>query len=551
MKKTIMLFCGLMAIALAACTHNELPQVGQLEKPAGGRVVSVKAYTPDGQADSRLAFDEQSGSLAMTWTVGDAFKVMINEAEVRFSYDAAKEAFTATLPEGAELEDEMPAYYPAGRDGLDVQSGKLDGRATFMQGTYSAATNSFTFRHTTAILKATFSGVPNNAEISSVRVGIGQNAINIPYTDELDLTDGVYIYLPANNNTAVAQGQKMVFAAETEDGEIYTATQTVQKAEGIEAGKFYTAGIALTKIPYVTFTAQSAGQKLNYTGTNLQYSTDAVVWTFFNGTDDVEFGGETKLYLRGIENSAGTITPVDNYTISFINNDNKVACTGDIRTLLDYETYDTVGTGGAMFPYLFKDCIALTSAPALPATVLYQSCYKYMFAGCTSLTSAPELPAMNLAFDCYESMFAGCTSLTSAPELPAMNLAFDCYESMFAGCTSLTAAPELPAETLTNLCYKYMFAGCTSLTSAPKLPAVTLKYSCYQNMFAGCTSLSSVTMLATDVNAASCLDSWLDGVAATGGTLYVDANKVAEFTSNKSAYGIPESWTVTAYTPQP
>jgi len=80
---------------------------------------------------------------------------------------------------------------------------------------------------------------------------------------------------------------------------------------------------------------------------------------------------------------------------------------------------------------------------------------------------------------------------------------------------------------------------------------VTLKYSCYQNMFAGCTSLSSVTMLATDVNAASCLDSWLDGVAATGGTLYVDANKVAEFTSNKSAYGIPESWTVTAYTPQP
>ncbi len=519
MKKTIMLLCGLMAIALAACTHNELPQVGQLEKPAGGRVVSVKAYTPDGQAESRLAFDEQGGSLAMTWTEGDAFEVTINEAEVCFTYDAAKEAFTAELPEGAELEDGMPAYYPAGRDGLDVQSGKLDGKATFMQGTYSAATNSFTFRHTTAILKATFSGVPNNAEISSVRVGIGLDAINVS-AEDLEL-DGVYIYLPANNNTAVAQGQEMVFAAETEDGEIYTATQTVQKAEGIEAGKFYTAGIALTKIPYVTFTAQSTGQRLKYTGENLQYSTDAVVWTSFNGTDYVDFGAENKLYLRGIGNGAGTMTPIVNYKISFINNDNKVACTGDIRTLLDYETYDTVGTGGAMFPCLFEDCIALTSAPALPATVLNEFCYQYMFAGCTSLTAAPELPAEILTEYCYQGMFAGCTSLTAAPELPATVLTQCCYQYMFAGCTSLTAAPELPAEILTNFCYNEMFKGCTSL--------------------------SSVTMLATDVNAASCLDSWLDGVAATG--TFTKAASMTTLPSGKD--GIPEYWTVTDYPPQP
>ena len=524
MKTTIKLFCGLMAIALAACTHNELPQVEPSEKPAGGRVVSVKAYTPDGQAESRLAFDEQSGSLAMTWTEGDAFEVTINEAEVRFTYDATKEAFTATLPEGAELEDEMRAYYPAGRDGLDVQSGKLDGKATFMQGTYSAATNSFTFRHTTAILKATFSGVPNNADISSVRVGIGLDAINVS-AEDLEL-DGVYIYLPANNNTAVAQGQKMVFAAETEDGDIYTATQTVQKAEGIEAGKFYTADIALTKIPYVTFTAQFAGQKLKYTGTNLQYSTDAVVWTPFNGTDDVDFGAENKLYLRGDDNSIGTCFPPFGvtYKISFSDGNNKVACTGDIRTLLDYETYDTVGTGGAMFPCLFEDCIALTSAPALPATVLNESCYQGMFAGCTSLTAAPELPAETLTNYCYYEMFNGCTSLTAAPELPATVLTQGCYQNMFAGCTSLTAAPELPAEILKNVCYNEMFKGCTSL--------------------------SSVTMLATDVSAGYCLDSWLDGVADSG-TLYVDANNVTEFTSNKVTYGIPESWTVTAYTPQP
>ena len=34
-----------------------------------------------------------------------------------------------------------------------------------------------------------------------------------------------------------------------------------------------------------------------------------------------------------------------------------------------------------------------------------------MFYGCTSLTTAPALPATTLAESCYECMFADCTSL--------------------------------------------------------------------------------------------------------------------------------------------
>ena len=46
---------------------------------------------------------------------------------------------------------------------------------------------------------------------------------------------------------------------------------------------------------------------------------------------------------------------------------------------------------------MFNGCTSLTTAPALPATKLANSCYAYMFEECTSLTTAPDLPAMELA----------------------------------------------------------------------------------------------------------------------------------------------------------
>ena len=86
-----------------------------------------------------------------------------------------------------------------------------------------------------------------------------------------------------------------------------------------------------------------------------------------------------------------------------------------------------------------------------------------MFYDCTSLTTAPALPATTLANSCYDSMFSDCTSLTTAPELPATTLRNNCYMRMFYGCTSLTTAPELPATTVADYCYYYMFSDCTGL----------------------------------------------------------------------------------------
>ena len=326
-----------------------------------------------------------------------------------------------------------------------------------------------------------------------------------------------------------------------------TVSKDKIKVTGIKAGPWTASGtttgdLVVAGIPYVTFKAEQPQTfkmtaKGGYEITGLQYSVNYGEWKTVAANEEVTFGGTNgTLRLRGT-NTNGTASAWSGYsTITFTDKTVKVACTGDIRTLLDWRIYSTVNTQNAKFSYLFYDCSVLTSAPELPATTLADNCYQYMFNGCTSLTSAPELPATKLAGSCYNSMFSGCTSLTAAPELPATTLddncylnmflgctgltsapelkattlAGSCYYGMFYGCTSLTAAPELKATTLEKYCYNRMFKGCTSLTAAPKLKATTLAYYCYYDMFSGCTKLSTVTMLAPSDQISNFCDNWLD-----------------------------------------
>ena len=253
--------------------------------------------------------------------------------------------------------------------------------------------------------------------------------------------------------------------------------------------------------PYITFKAD-AEQKFKmtieekYEINGLEYSVNNdETWRKVEKDREITFGGANgDLRLRGT-NPNGTATDIFNYsTIIFTDATVKVACTGDIRTLLNWKNYSTVDTKNARFCSLFVRC--------------------------TALTSAPELPATTLANVCYSNMFFGCTSLTSAPILPATKLAESCYNAMFYGCTSLTSTPELPATKLANWCYTGMFNGCTSLTSAPILPATKLADWCYSNMFNNCKSLSTVTMLApaSEINSARqfyFFNDWLNNDAGT------------------------------------
>lgn len=408
----------------------------------------------------------------------------------------------------------------------------------------------------------------------------------------------------------------------TTEGHLYfaaegsTETPLVVKTGTLEAGKSYTYNLIVgkntitvndvtvadwktgntlngttdvkDKTPYVTFSAP-ADQTFKmvcyggYTISNLEYSVNFGDWKKVKANEGVTFGGKNGgLRLRG-KNIKGTADPNNTEiysTITFAydekNEDNpnnvKVACTGDIRTLLDYSNYKNVKTSQACFANLFNHCVVLTSAPDLPATELAFGCYADMFNWCPYLKYAPELPATNLSYQCYQRMFWGCTRLTKAPKLPAKELAFSCYHGMFEYCYWLQEAPELPATTLADQCYMDMFAYCY-FTKAPKLPATELAPRCYNGMFKycinlteapnlpatklgdfsygtmfeGCTKLSTVTMLTPSdkiSEATNCYYNWLLNAGTSATSLTLKLQDKNAYDALKATSYLPTEWQI-------
>jgi hypothetical protein len=148
----------------------------------------------------------------------------------------------------------------------------------------------------------------------------------------------------------------------------------------------------------------------------LYYSTDTKTWAEWTGIEvnATEADGSYALYFAGVGNTK--ISGGSSYKWTL--NGSNISCTGNIESLLDYETVEAgqhPTLADHCYSYMFNGCTSLTTAPSLPATTLAHSCYYYMFNGCTSLTTAPSLPATTLADYCYSYMFNGCTSLTTAP----------------------------------------------------------------------------------------------------------------------------------------
>ena len=627
MKK--ILFSTMIACLLAfvGCQNEEL--VNENTDNGGEKVILTANI--QGATDSRVVLtpDTENGDpiVKVAWREYDennpeTFYVAGENGEFMFTQVSDTE-FSGTLPEPYSNGSYQALYnldlwsnFGGNNDYTFEQDGTLREKDMMMIAFFNEGDTSIEFQHMMSILKPTFKVGEDtvNNTITHIEMGVIEACsttvvIDVkPTAPATTLENDIYLTIPTIEFPFMLSnfkpGETFNFAV-TANGKDYTGSLTIpQIADWDPVGKLFTATIALTEvIPYVTFRAastqtldleQTKSQMLDewgnfvyeddeetipvlvpnpYPGVHpdtgyIEYSVgDSDTWTkFTKDTDPVAFGGEKgDLRLRGISPN-GTLQA----QIVFGNNTTPVACSGDIRTLVDWENYATAGTSSAIFRGLFKDCSVLTSAPELPATTLAEHCYDSMFAGCTnlaaapelpatttlapycyksmfydctSLTEAPELPATTLANQCYGMMFHGCTKLTEAPELKAAMLVEDCYNGMFAGCTSLTAAPALPATTLANNCYISMFARCSKLTSAPALPATTLTSSCYYNMFNGCTSLNSVTMLATDISAENCLTNWMYGVAATG-----TFTKAASMTSLPTgASGIPSGWTVENY----
>lgn len=331
-------------------------------------------------------------------------------------------------------------------------------------------------------------------------------------------------------------------------------TPLVVKTSALEAGKSYTyklivgkdavtiddmtvaewlpgettGGVALERPDYLTFTADnwqyfSMECKNGYELSGLEYSVNFGEWKTYTARTSIQFGGRFgSLRLRGTKET-GTAENENKYATISLSRDVKVKCTGDIRTLLDYNDYKNVNTSNARFCYLFYQCAALTSVP--------------------------KLPAKDLADRCYHNMFAECTAIEKAPELPATKLKEYCYYCMFDGCTALTEVPDLPAEELPEQCYHWMFSGCKELVKGPKISAATIsQYSCH-GMFSSCAKLSSVALLMPndeiEKNVPYGLQNWLGdntGTSATTRTLVVKDK--AAYDALKSKSYLPSQWQI-------
>ena len=452
MKTIFRLLCGWMAIALTtACSHEELLQTEPMQKPAEGKMVSVKAYTPSEQPASRLAFDDQgTEGLKLSWSEGDAFTAVVGNSKVTFTYDANTKEFSGTLPDDATLTDGVNAYYPA-YDGesfemdLSQQTGALNSATTYMEGAYDATAQAFRFTHSTAILKVAFSGLPQDAEIESISV----NVISVGNTSQITFSNAanpLYINLPT-----LAKDSKLVFYVESTAG-LYTSTQTVTVDAGIEVGKFYVASIVLGEA--------TAGHLPGYSMTDEKNYFNEAVKNFLNNNPSL-----TK--IKFIANS---------------NNTNK-----------DYR----IGTSE---PYMVagSDNETLEIHTAAAEFVFNADCSS-MFDGLSTITAISFNDCVNTAnVTDMGSIFYGCSALESL-DLSNFNTSnVTNMASMFDGCTKLTSlnVSNFNTEKVTDM--SYMFNNGSALASLDLSSFNTAKVTTMACMFCYCSNIAELKLINFD-----------------------------------------------------
>ena len=261
---------------------------------------------------------------------------------------------------------------------------------------------------------------------------IGDGGVGTTYT-ALVIPGVINAELNTSENSYNSEGEPQALNLETGElkaGKSYTYNLIVGKNKvtvgGVTVAEWDTGytlpgGVAEEEdlTPYVTMTAASKQTFVmkcaeSYTLPDLEYSVNNGKWQKVVKDQGVNFGGNLgSLCLRG-KCPNGTATSWEKYsTITFSDENVKVDCSGDIRTLIDYTAHETAATGNCRFCSLFKGCTSLEKAPKLPAKELDNYCYESMFKGCTSLTKAPELRATKIKEGCYKSMFEDCKKLIS------------------------------------------------------------------------------------------------------------------------------------------
>ena len=447
--------CAAAILALTACSESEdLLAAYHSDSKAVHITAQVGKASADGFTRSNPLGDAKAQA---KFNDGDMISVKA-EGQDAVTYKFVEKAKEWQPQDGKFLKWEketmnFTAYYPASIDGTITQPMEYESEADLAAADFMSFSGpqenknnnklTLTMERKMARVVVEIAGFNDqyskNATVNSLSI-CGVKA----YKQEKEGKSYFYALIDPKYTSSTAP----FLSLEVKDGES-TKTETLTTTPTFEAGKSYTYQLTVGKnkisvsgitvapwntgtitdngkaeqiIPYVTFKADKAQTfkmvAYGYTITGLEYSVNGGDWKDVVADTPVSFGGDNgDLRLRGKNPDGTSIGPEGYSTITFTKKDAPVACTGDIRTLLDWNNYNKVETHYANFCYLFRGCSVLTSAPELPAEILADFCYYGMFFDCTNLTSAPELPAEKLAHECYNQMFYGCTKLSTVTML--------------------------------------------------------------------------------------------------------------------------------------
>ena len=448
--------CAAAILALTACSESEdLLAAYHSDSKAVHITAQVGKASADGFTRSNPLGDAEKQT---KFNDGDEISVQADGQDaVIYKYDGSK-----WEPQGGKYlkwEKEtmnFTAYYPATYTGGDIeQPEKYNEEADLAAADYMSFTDNVTNPGDNS-LKLAMNRLMARVVVEIAGFNDQYAGATIDNVNSLSIC-GIKAYKHNDNKfyalikPCEAQNSETFLSLDVVEGESKTTTEKFTGIPKLEAGKSYTykltvgknkisvSGITVTDwdntgiitegskaehiIPYVTFKAEEAQTfKMTTTGTyeikGLEYSVNNGDWATVEAGTEVPFGGDKgDLRLRGTNTNGTADGQTLISTIEFTEANVNVACTGDIRTLLDWRNYNKVETGNARFCGLFYNCSVLTSAPELPATKLADFCYSQMFSNCTNLVSAPVLPATTLADFCYYYMFNNCKKLSTVTML--------------------------------------------------------------------------------------------------------------------------------------
>ena len=143
----------------------------------------------------------------------------------------------------------------------------------------------------------------------------------------------------------------------------------------------------------------------------MEYSTDAETWTTWDASEisAADNSGTYYLYIRGTGNTRVT----GNMLRSWVITGSDVSCAGDLRSLLNYSDFTQITYSNSCFAGLFRANASLVSCPGFPDVDVGSgnAVFAYLYGSCTNLETLPQIPIANLKTTEFVSCFNGCSKI--------------------------------------------------------------------------------------------------------------------------------------------